>query len=104
MPDRIARWRGSRRAVLLSGVGALLLVLSGLWWWLIFDRVVANAYMTYREAVPCLLATSDTCSLAMALCTASTRHWLGINRYSASLFWLGLALSAGGVGVTALRR
>ncbi|WEK50242.1 MAG: hypothetical protein P0Y66_21790 [Candidatus Kaistia colombiensis] len=77
-------------ALLLSGVVALVLALA--WWGIIFVNVAANTSLSIPAAIPCLVNTSDLCSLAMSLCGSG--HWLGITRYWEGLFWAGVALMA----------
>jgi len=91
-----------RLGVTVSATGLLALLLAVAWWWLIFSRVVGNAYMTYPQAAPCLFGTSDLCALAQALC--KNDHLLGIRRYSAELLWASLGLiGVGAVLVTGRR-
>lgn len=75
-------------ALLLAGTLALAAALA--WWGIVFGNVAANTSLTLPAAVPCLVNTSDLCSLAMSLCGAG--HWLGITRYWEGLFWAGAAL------------
>ena len=86
----------------LSGAGLVALVLAIFWWWLVYSRVVNGDYMTYRDAAPCMIASSDLCSLAEALCRND--HVLGVRRYSAVLLWFGLALTGAGAIVASGRR
>ncbi len=51
-----------------------------------------NTGFTLFSAAPCLVSTSDRCSLAMSLCTGN--HWFGITRYSETLLWAGIVVSA----------
>ena len=44
------------------------------------------------DSLPCLVHTSDRCSLAMALC--KNWHFLGIKRYHAEAFWISGFLAA----------
>jgi hypothetical protein len=80
-------WAGT--ALLGAGIAALAVALA--WWGLVFGNVVVNTSLSLPAAVPCLVSTSDLCSLAMSLCGSG--HWLGITRYSEGLFWTGLALT-----------
>jgi hypothetical protein len=83
-------------------LGAALLLAALAWWWIVFREVVANDYISYRQAATCLAGSSDLCTLAEALCRSS--HWLGITKYSSSIFWAGAAtLSAGLILRTAQR-
>ncbi len=86
----------------LSAAGLLALLAAVAWWWLVYGRVVNGDYLTYRDAAPCLLRSSDLCTLAEALCRND--HVLGIKRYSAALLWAGLALTGVGLVVTAGRK
>lgn len=79
---------------ILTAAGGLFLAAALAWWGIVFSRVVSGGYMTYLQAAPCALSTSDLCSLAQALCTDD--HVLGIKRYSEALLWAGLALVAAG--------
>jgi hypothetical protein len=75
-------------AVLVSGVLTLAAVLA--WWWIAFAPVITSQLMTIPQAMPCLLATSDICSLAEALCKGT--HFLGITRYEPAGLWTALGL------------
>lgn len=81
-------------AALLTAAGGLAVAAALAWWALVFSRVVTSGYMTYLQAAPCALSTTDLCSLAQALCASD--HWLGIRRYSELLLWAGFALIASG--------
>ncbi len=85
-------WR--RRALWL--LGAAIRVVSVAWWWVVFRQVVGSALVSLPRAVHCLVASSDLCTLAQALCSSSN-HVLGIRRYETFLFWLGI----GALGVEA---
>ncbi|BCP56065.1 hypothetical protein K32_46820 [Kaistia sp. 32K] len=76
--------------LLFVGIAALAVALG--WWGLVFGNVAANTTLSLPAAVPCLVNTSDLCSLAMSLCGSG--HWFGITRYSEGLFWAGFALTA----------
>jgi hypothetical protein len=78
-----------RLANALAILGAAVLAIGLAWWWLVFREVVANDYISYRQAATCIGGSSDLCTLAQALCKSS--HWLGIKTYSSSVFWAGLA-------------
>ena len=84
-----------RISAVLMAAGTVLLLIGLTWWWLVFREVIAASYMGYREAIVCVAAPSDLCSLAQALCR--TEHVLGITRYSIEIFWMSLALLTGGV-------
>lgn len=75
--------------LLLAGILALVVALA--WWAVVFLNVAANTSLSIPAAVPCLVNTSDLCSLAMSLCGSG--HWLGITRYWEGLFWAGAALT-----------
>ncbi|ODT15325.1 MAG: hypothetical protein ABS35_31810 [Kaistia sp. SCN 65-12] len=77
-------------ALLVAGIAALAGALA--WWGVVFGNVAANTSLSLPAAVPCLVNTSDLCSLAMSLCGSG--HWLGITRYWEGLFWVGAALTA----------
>lgn len=84
-------------------VAGLLAVLVALAWWaVVYTKVVDGNYMSYGEAAPCALMTTDRCSLAQALCT--TGHTFGIRRYSATLLWIGVGLAALGLLADGRRR
>jgi len=78
------------RYIALAGV-ALTMVAIG-WWAIVYAQVLVNTGMSPAHTVPCLIYTTDRCSLAMALC--KEWHILGIQRYSAELLWIGAALCA----------
>jgi len=82
-----------KRSVWWLGVAAVALFVFSIGWWLVvYGQVILNTGMTPSNAVPCLLYTSDRCSLAMALC--KDWHFLGIKRYLAEPLWLAFFLSA----------
>lgn len=74
----------------LDILGAALVGIAVAWWAVVYGQVIANTGMAAHRTLPCLLRTSDLCSLAMSLCT--DRHFLGIERYSAELLWLGAGI------------
>lgn len=84
-----------RLALPASWLGLFCLLLAVGWWWLVFQQVVDNSYLTTRQALPCLVGSSDTCTLAQALCKA--HHPLGIKYYYAGLFWVGLGVLGAGL-------
>jgi hypothetical protein len=88
-------------AVEIAGLGLLAAAIG--WWALVYLQVYLNTGFTLLRATPCLLLTSDTCSLAMSLCGG--HHLFGIVRYSETLLWAGLATSvlAGALRLTARR-
>ena len=75
----------------LLGVGILALLVALAWWGVVFVNVAANTSLSIPAALPCLVNTSDLCSLAMSLCGSS--HWLGITRYWEGVFWAGAVLT-----------
>ncbi|MBN9058966.1 MULTISPECIES: hypothetical protein [Kaistia] len=92
-PEALFRRDALGTGLLFAGILALVVALA--WWAVVFLNVAANTSLTIPAAVPCLVNTSDLCSLAMSLCGAG--HWLGIPRYWEGLFWAGavLTLAAG---------
>lgn len=122
------RWRGALARVLRSGtqpnqgawrvaglarrrpplpvgliaLGLLTLVTAAAWWWVVYSQVVGSAALSVGEAAPCLIGTSDLCSLAQALCRGD--HFLGIRRYSPDLFWIGIAATSLGALLPVRRR
>lgn len=84
-----------RPSGVLQATGLLLLLAALAWWALVYAKVVDGQYMTYAQAAPCALMTTDRCSLAQALCTSG--HAFGIKRYSASLLWIGVGLLSAGL-------
>ncbi len=76
----------------LEAVGLVLMLAALLWWGIVYAQVMANTGFPFTRTLPCMLYTSDRCSLAMSLC--KDWHFLGIKRYSADLLWVGAALSA----------
>jgi hypothetical protein len=86
--------RSSPRWLALAG-GALLLAAIA-WWALVFLRVLANGYLSTREALTCSVASSIICDLATSLCGKT--HPLGITWYSPEALWIAVALlSAAGL-------
>jgi hypothetical protein len=84
----------SRASILIFVAGALVVLISGLWWWLTYSDVIRYEYISVREAGVCLVGESTICHLARALCRGV--HPVAIVAYSAAAFWLGVAtLSAG---------
>ncbi len=75
----------------LEILGAVLVAISIVWWAIVYGQVIANTGMAAHRTLPCLLQTSDRCSLAMSLC--KEWHFLGIKRYSAELLWIGAGVS-----------
>lgn len=90
-----------RAAAALLGLGGLGFVGAVAWWWVVFGTIVGTQAMSLPQALPCLVADSDVCSLAQALCL-KTDHWLGIRRYAVEAFWLsGLLVLLGVLAVPA---
>lgn len=83
-------WRAQLfRALEILGPG--LIGIAIVWWGIVYGQVIVNTGMAPQRTLPCLLQTSDLCSLAMSLC--KEWHLLGIKRYSAELLWLGSGIS-----------
>jgi hypothetical protein len=88
----------------IRGIGAIgggLVTAAILWWGIVFYGVSVNTGTPLTTTAPCLLYTSDMCSLAMALCGG--QHFLGLTRYSNELIWFGFALAGLSIGLTACR-
>lgn len=90
-----------RLDVLLFGAGATSVVTGLTWWYIVFRPVLAGAYLKYTDALTCVATTTDLCALAQALCLS--QHFLGITRYSTTLFWVATALLGGGAFAAAQR-
>ena len=75
----------------LEIISVVLVAVAVAWWAVVYAQVMNNTGFPLQRTLPCLLHTSDRCSLAMALC--KDWHFLGIKRYSAELLWAGAALS-----------
>jgi hypothetical protein len=90
-----ARPAGSRIGRRLMGcllaLGAAAMLVAVGWWWLVFRVLIGNASLQLPAAVPCLVASSDLCNLAQALCGG--QHFLGIRHYDTALFWVGMLLT-----------
>lgn len=69
----------------VAAAGGLLSLTALGWWWLIFGKVVANDYLTVRQAVTCIAGATDLCALAQALCADD--HLYGIRWYAPEAFW-----------------
>ncbi len=82
LSQRTPRWLEA------GALGAVCVALA--WWALVYGQVMLNADFSLIQALPCLLNTSDRCSLAMSLC--KNWHVLGIRRYSPELLWIGAAV------------
>ena len=86
-------------------IGAAIVVVALGWWWITYGEVVKYGYLSWREASHCLVLSSDTCSLATALCLGShprvlvsywsSALWLGLIAVSASLLLAGHAAAVG---------
>jgi hypothetical protein len=86
--------------ITLSGLGTL--ALGVFWWWVVFEEVVANGYISYSQAATCIGGSSDLCALAHALCKSN--HWLGVTTYSSVIFWAGLATISAGIALRSAKR
>jgi hypothetical protein len=83
----------SRAGFLLLAAGGAVVLTAIVWWWVTFAEVIGYGYLSWREAGDCLVRSTDTCSLATALCLGSHPRFL--IAYWSSAFWLGLiAVSA----------
>jgi hypothetical protein len=69
-------------------VGGAIVVVALAWWWTTYVEVVKYDYLSWREALNCLVWHSDVCSLATALCLGS--HPRVLINYWSSAFWIGL--------------
>jgi hypothetical protein len=76
--------------IIVQTGAALAMVAGVVWWGVVYGQVVWSTGMPAANTLPCLVYTSDLCSLAMALC--KDWHILGIKRYSEGLLWGALAL------------
>ncbi len=72
-------------------IGGGLVTAAITWWLVVYFQVFLNTGFSLVSATPCLIHTSDTCSLAMSLC--SGRHIFGVTRYSENLLWGGIIAS-----------
>jgi hypothetical protein len=80
-----------RRATFtLLSIGGAVLLAAIAWWWFTYGEVVGYGYLSWREAGSCLVANSDLCSLAKALCLGS--HPRILLAYWTSAFWAGAIL------------
>lgn len=79
----------------LFWLGAIALLVSIVWWWLVFRQVIAYDYISAPRAVLCLGNSDTICDLAMSLC--GSKHPLAISWYSPSLLWAGLAVASAGL-------
>ncbi|WP_136617322.1 MULTISPECIES: hypothetical protein [Mesorhizobium] len=76
----------------LEAAGIALTLIALVWWAIVYAQVMSNTGFPIERTLPCLLQTSDRCSLAMSLC--KTWHFLGIRRYSPELLWTGAVISS----------
>ncbi|WP_214473220.1 hypothetical protein [Mesorhizobium sp. dw_380] len=76
----------------LEAVGIVLTLVALVWWAIVYAQVMSNTGFPIERTLPCLLRTSDRCSLAMSLC--KSWHVLGIKRYSPELLWAGAVVSS----------
>ncbi|TPM99497.1 hypothetical protein [Mesorhizobium sp. B2-1-3A] len=76
----------------LEAVGIALTLVALVWWAIVYAQVMSNTGFPVERTLPCLLQTSDRCSLAMSLC--KSWHFLGIKRYSPELLWAGAIVSS----------
>ncbi|WP_237153928.1 hypothetical protein [Oryzibacter oryziterrae] len=83
-------------------LGLLLSLGTFAWWWLVFRELISTNSMSLNEALPCMAAQSDLCSLAQALCKQN--HVLGIKRYDVLAFWVSALVLAGGLIANVLPR
>jgi len=82
----------------LALAGGALLLAAIAWWALVFLRVLANGYLSTREALTCSVASSIICDLATSLCGKT--HPLGITWYSPVLLWVAVALLSAAALIT----
>jgi hypothetical protein len=87
-----------RLGLACSIVGGAIVVAALCWWWVTYTAVVKYDYLSWREALNCLVWHSDICSLATALCLGS--HPRGLVNYWSSAFWIGLAALSTSVFLT----
>ncbi|RKP53612.1 hypothetical protein [Pararobbsia silviterrae] len=83
-----------RLDTLLLGAGGLSVAVGLAWWYIVFRPVLNATYLKYSDALTCVATTTDLCALAQALCL--NQHFLGITRYSTSVFWMATALLGAG--------
>jgi hypothetical protein len=69
-------------------IGCAIVIAAFSWWWLTYVEVVKYDYLSWREAMNCLVWHSDICSLATALCLGS--HPRAMANYWSSVLWIGL--------------
>jgi hypothetical protein len=75
--------------------GAVILLVSILWWWVTYREVIQYNYVGMGEASFCLVTDTDICRLARALCRGA--HPLEIINYRNLSLWLGVAALSLGV-------
>ena len=80
------------------GLGVLLV--TAIWWWLVFRTLLGSAALSVPGALPCLVERSVVCRLAQALCTSD--QFLGIRRYDVEIFWIGAGLLVMGLAMLRL--
>jgi hypothetical protein len=80
----------SQRRLEIAGIALTTVAL--VWWAIVYTQVMSNTGFPLIRTLPCVLHTSDRCSLAMSLC--KNWHFLGIKRYSPELLWLGAIVSS----------
>jgi hypothetical protein len=85
----------TRLAWAVALLGGLTLLAAIGWWWLVYQPVVLSALLSPAQALPCLVGSSDICTLAQALCKAS--HPFGIRHYYAAISWISFGLLSGGL-------
>jgi hypothetical protein len=90
--------RVARPYFVAAGVALLLLAVG--WWWVVFRQVMLAGYITTARALPCIAGESARCALAEALCGG--QHILGIRRYDATLFWIGVGFVAAAAAIPVL--
>jgi hypothetical protein len=88
----VANGNFAKFVVAVEVIGGGLITAALIWWGLVYWQVFQNTGFTLLSAAPCLVTTSDRCSLAMSLCTGN--HLFGIARYSETLLWAGIVVSA----------
>lgn len=91
------------RPAWVLAVGAGLILLALMWWYVIFGTIVSEGYGKYSQAAPCLWGTSGyTCQLMLSLC--SVDYLLIPKAYHPELFQTGVLLLLSGGLFAALRR
>jgi hypothetical protein len=93
-------WRSAHPYVVATGVA--LVLLAAAWWWVVFSQVMLAGYITAPRALPCMAGQSARCALAEALCGG--QHVLGIRRYDATLFWIGVGIVSATAAIPVLAR